>query len=84
MLVAVDSWCSMCPCCPRAMLGGSNGVENARRIDRLRAESGRACAFWGVVEKKCSHENANNILFAWRIVLEGASDASTLPMWRVE
>lgn len=51
MLVAVDSWCSMCPYCPRAMLGGSNGVENARRIDRLRAESGRACAFLGVVEK---------------------------------
>ena len=80
MLVAVDSWCSMCPYCPRAMLGGSNGVENARRIDRLRAESGRACALW----KKRSHENANNILFAWRIVLEGASDASTLSMWRVE
>ena len=46
-------------------------------------ESGRACAFWCVVEK-CSHETANNILFAWRIVLEGASNASTPPMWRVE
>ena len=48
---------------------------------RRRKSSG---GHWGVVEKKCSHENANNILFAWRIVLEGASDASTLPMWRVE
>ena len=71
------------PTLPSGNAGGSNGVEKARRIDRLRAESGRACAFWGVMEK-CSHENANNILFAWRIVLEGASDASTLSMWRVE
>lgn len=65
------------------MLGGSNEVENAGRIDRLSSKSGRSCAFWCVVEK-CSHETANNILFAWRIVLEGASNASTLPMWRVE
>lgn len=71
------------PILPSGNAGGSNGVENAKRIDLLRAESGRACAFWSVVEK-CSHKTANNLLFAWRIVLEGASDASTLPMWRVK
>lgn len=83
MLVAVDSWCSMCPYCPRAMLGAqteSKTREESTVCERKVDVRARFGALW----KKCSHENANNILFAWRIVLEGASDASTLPMWRVE
>ena len=67
--------------------GNAGGLKRSRKREKNRPfASGKwTCVrVLGRHEKKCSHENANNILFAWRIVLEGASDASTLPMWRVE
>lgn len=67
--------------------GNAGGLKRSRKREKNRPFASEKWTCVRVLErcgKNVHMKNANNILFAWRIVLEGASDASTLPMWRVE